>query len=126
MNIRVAHVKQLLKESNLDALLVSSVPNIFYLTNYHGFSYEEREAYLLICKNGQYIITDPRYSEAVKKKVADFQLMEISGGKTLSDILKELAKKHQIKKLGIEEDNLTVAEYKLISSAVNNLNHFTL
>lgn len=126
MNIRVAHVKQLLKESNLDALLVSSVPNIFYLTNYHGFSYEEREAYLLICKNGQYIITDPRYSEAVKKKVADFQLMEISGGKTLSDILKELAKKHQIKKLGIEEDDLRVSEYKLFSSYFNNLNHFTL
>ncbi len=104
---------QLLSDHNLDALLISSIANITYLTNYSGFSKIEREAYLLVTKRRSYLLTDGRYTEAVKN-IPGFTLIEISLTKPLITAFTELAKKHGIKKLGIEENNLTVAEYKRI------------
>lgn len=117
----------------LDAALVSSVPNITYLTTclparqgYSGFSSEEREAFLLITKNQQYIITDGRYSEAVHKTIKNFELIERTSDFPFEEILKDLAKKLKIKRVGFEENNITVSEHKLLSSCFNALNHFNI
>lgn len=67
MRDRLTRVHRKLQKQNLDALLVSSIPNITYLTGFSNFSIEEREAYLLITKTHAYIFTDPRYSKAVEK-----------------------------------------------------------
>ena len=48
MNPRLAKLKKLLAEKSLDAGLISSVPNIIYLTDFTHFSSEERDGYLLI------------------------------------------------------------------------------
>ncbi len=119
-------LKQILLKKKLDAILVSSVPNIVYLTGYSGFSKDEREAYLFICKNKQYIITDGRYSEAVRVHIPHFELIERTIHNTTDDIFKKLMKKHKIKRLGIEENNLTVSEYKKIKRCFNDLNHFSI
>ena len=58
MNTPLARLRELIKKNKLDAALISSHSNIVYLTNYSGFSKEEREAYLLITKNEQYILDD--------------------------------------------------------------------
>jgi Xaa-Pro aminopeptidase len=95
----------------VDALLISSVSHISYLTGFSNFSSEEREAFLLITKNKKYIFTDARYSEAVCN-IDGYELLEISSEQTMADHLKNLSKKHQIKNLGIEGDNLTVSEMR--------------
>lgn len=107
----LSKIRDLILEKKLDAILVSSVPNILYLTNYSGFSKEEREAFLLITKNSQYIITDSRYSETVKKIIPEYKLMEISPKLTFIDSFKLLIKKHNIKKMGFEGHDLTHLEY---------------
>jgi len=124
MDNRLTKATSLLQKNHLDAMLVSSIPNITYLTNYSGFSSIEREAYLLITKNNSYILTDGRYTEAVRD-VVGFTLLEISSTKPLKDLLLELATKHKIKRLGIEENNLTVSEYKMLKKHFNDLNHFS-
>ena len=68
----LAKLKTILNSKNLDAVLISSIPNIIYLTDFAGFSKDEREAFLLITKNSQYIFTDGRYSHAVKTLVKGF------------------------------------------------------
>ncbi|MCL5435099.1 MAG: aminopeptidase P family N-terminal domain-containing protein, partial [Patescibacteria group bacterium] len=50
-----------LENLSLDSLLITSPSNIFYLTNYEGFSNEEREAVILITKKNNYLLTDRRY-----------------------------------------------------------------
>ncbi len=112
---RLFQIKEKLKEQKLDALLVTSVPNIIYLTDFSAFSKDEREAFLLITKNKQYIFTDARYSEAVEVHVPHFKLMEITQAESLTKILQELLQKHTIKTLGFEEENLTVSEHKKFS-----------
>ena len=126
MTSRVSQLQNKLQLQNIDALLVSSAINIIYLTDFAGFSKDEREAFLLITKNSQYIITDARYTEAVRKHILDFTLIEKSSGNSFSDILCRVIKKHTIKTLGIEEDNLTIAECKKISSCLNVLKHLNI
>jgi len=111
MSPRLSKARAFLK-GGIDAILVSSVPNIIYLTEFSNFSKDEREAFLLFTKNSSYILTDGRYSEAVRKSVKKFKLIEISPTLSLKEAFLEIKNKHKILKVGIEENNLTVAEYK--------------
>ncbi len=113
---RIRKVKKLL-DKNFGAILVSSIPNIIYLTGFAGFSSEEREAYLLLTKNKNYIFTDGRYHEAVKK-INNFQLVEIFPGRSFEQGLKEIVANDKIKKLAIDENNIKVSEVLKIKKAV--------
>ena len=108
----------------LDAILISSISNIIYLTDYSGFSKEEREAYLLITKNKKYILTDGRYAQAVKTLIPDFKLIEISQKLSATEAFNKLRIKHKIKKLGIEENDLKVNEYKNLKIYSNDIHHY--
>lgn len=123
---KIDHFKKLLSEEKLDGVLVSSVFNITHLTGYSNFSSEEREAHILITKTSQFILTDGRYSEAVLKQVPEFGLVLISSEKPFIKHLESLVKKHKIKKLGIEEDDLRVSEHKRIKKVIKNLKHVDL
>ncbi len=110
---RIENLRKKLLKEKLDAVLVSSVSNIIYLSGFTNFSKNEREAYIFVGRDFAYIITDARYTEAVKEKVPHLTLFERSHEKPTKDLLKKHQK--EIKKLGIEEDDLTVAEYKVFS-----------
>lgn len=97
---------------DLDAVVISNTANIFYLTGYLNFSCEERECYLLITKSKQYLLTDGRYIEAVKKSVHHFKNIEITSTLSYQQVLNNLSKKHRIKTVGIEENDVRVEEYK--------------
>ncbi len=119
---RLEQIKEKIKKEKLDAVFISSVSNISYLTGYSNFSKEEREAYLIIGEDFQYIITDGRYTEAVKKKVPHFKLFERSHETPAENLFKSLKK--YIKSLGIEEDNLTVSEHRKIKKYFKQTKHF--
>lgn len=114
---RIQKVKKLLNK-NFDAILVSAVPNIIYLTGFAGFSSQEREAYLLLTKSGNYIFTDGRYFEAVRK-IKSFQLIESSSDKKFEDGLREIVAKEKIKKLVIDEGDIKVSELRKIRKATS-------
>lgn len=124
MNPRLLKLQQLLRNKKLDAILVSSIPNITYLTGFSNFSKDEREAFLLITKKSNYIFTDGRYSEAVEKYVKGFKLIEISSSFSLADVLAKFAIEKKLRKIGIEEDNLTVTEYKKFRKIFKKLVNF--
>ncbi|MBF8249405.1 MAG: hypothetical protein HW400_6 [Candidatus Levybacteria bacterium] len=119
-------IRELIKKNKLDAALISSVSNIIYLTNYSGFSKEEREVYLFITKNEQYILTDGRYATAVKTLIPDFELIEISPKNSIREILKNLQAKHKLKKIGFEGHNMTHLEHKKITQALGKIFHVDL
>lgn len=122
---RLAKLKSDLLKSRLDGLIVTSTSNITYLTGFANFSIVEREAFLLVSDEGDYVLTDGRYSEAVKKVIKHFKLIEISAG-SFEKIFKKLLGEHHISKVGIEEDNLTVLEYKKLASFCDQLKHFDI
>lgn len=118
---KILTIQDLIKENNLDALLISSVPLVTYFTNYPNFSIEEREAFLIITPKKNFILTDARYTQAIQKKVKNFDLVEVSSINPTKKILQELSTKLKIKSLGIEEDNITFTEYKLLKQLFKSL-----
>jgi Xaa-Pro aminopeptidase len=118
-------IKKQIENNKLDAVLISSVSNIISLTGYPGLTTDEREAFLLILKDSQYFITDSRSSGTVKKIVKDFELAEIAAYSPLQSVFKKLIDKHKIKTLGIEEENLTVSEFKSLRKLFKTINFET-
>lgn len=121
MKTNLLKLREKIKKEKIDGLIISSVANIIHLTGYSNFSIHEREAYLLITENRQFILTDGRYQEAVKKQIPDFELVEISSGNPFTKILEDLNKRVNILSLGFEENNLTVMEYNAIKKVVGKL-----
>lgn len=121
---RLKKVQHEIKSRGFDAALISDVANIIYLTNYTGFSLQEREAFLLITPHSQFIFTDGRYKEAVRKLIPGFELVEVKSGNKFSELLPAKVKRLKIKRLGIEENDLAVSEYKQIKKILNELSDF--
>lgn len=92
-----------LSQIGLDSFLVSSSLNIFYLTGYRGFSEEENEAILLVGKKKNYLITEARYTEEVKK-INGVDVKTVSKDKKFQDVLREISAKENLRKTGFEED----------------------
>lgn len=121
---RISKLRDRFLKEKIDAVLISSVANITYLTDYSNFSKEERESYIFIGKDFAYIITDARYSETIKRDVTHLKLFERGNSKSTESLFKK--HKKDIKVLGIEEDNLTVAEHKKIKKHFKKFRHFNL
>lgn len=111
-------LRNLLKENGLDAVLVSSYDNILYLTGFSAFSKEERDAYLLITKDSQYIFTNTLYTEAVKRQIQDFKLITVNRQQPMSGELKKLCRENQISTLGFEANDMTALEYTTLTKAL--------
>jgi Xaa-Pro aminopeptidase len=123
---RSTKLKNLLKENNIDAALISSLPNIVHLTNFSYFTDMEREGFLLITKTNRYIFTDGRYTHAVKKYIKDFEFLELKTSESLTNHLQQIFEKERIKILGIEEDDITVKEHNQLKKIAKIHKHFTL
>lgn len=99
-----------MKKDKLEGVIISSVPNIIYLTGYDNFSKEDRDAFIIVTGDKQYIVTHELYAEEVEVKVKDFKLLELKAEKRASQIIGELFRKGD--RLGIEEDDLSIGEYR--------------
>jgi Xaa-Pro aminopeptidase len=107
-------INTILADKKLDAILITTTSNIIYLSGYIGFSPIEREGYILVTKKSHHILTDGRYTNAIKNLSQHFEIHEISTQNTLTKILDNIISKNGVKILGFEADNLTVAEYMKI------------
>lgn len=116
MQDRLKKVRKLLSEQSLDAVLISSLPNIIYLSDYNGFVPDERDAYVVITRNEAYILTNLLYAEAMPKAVPHLKLIEITRDNPLKKAFADLISKHSLKSIGYEESNLTVQEFGQLNS----------
>ncbi|MCL5019344.1 MAG: aminopeptidase P family N-terminal domain-containing protein [Patescibacteria group bacterium] len=120
---RVEKVKGELKKAGLDAVFISTPATITYLTGYSNFPIAERDAFLLIAKEGNYLLTHSIYSAVLEGKIPGFQVVEVSRRQPPKKILLELLKR-KTAKLGIEENDLTAAEYKSLLKIFKNVKNF--
>ncbi len=118
-----------------DALLITNLTNIRYLTNFVGAAPEEREAYVMVARDEAFLFTNKLYLEQTKaigllncyivkllKSKKPLQIIEISRENPFAVGLAEVLKRSHLAKpqgetlkgirLGYEENDLTVAEYE--------------
>jgi Xaa-Pro aminopeptidase len=110
MENRLSRLRQLLLEKSIDAIFISDVSNIVYLTGYAGFTKIEREAYILVTNNEQFIFTDSRYAEAVAKTVKHMQLVETTNEHPFHQNLTNVMQTKKLNAVGFEDTNITVSE----------------
>ncbi|MBI2600606.1 aminopeptidase P family protein [Candidatus Daviesbacteria bacterium] len=130
---RIKKLQLDLAAQNFEAVLISSVAHIAYLTGYGNFSKEERDAYLFITQKEAFILTHSIYTEVIKSQVKHLTLVEISRREPVRKILVNLLKKSlsprkvgRNTRLGIEEDHLTVAEYRALQKEFRNIDNFDM
>jgi len=111
MKNRLSKLQASLQTNTSAAVLVSSVPNITYLTGFSGFSKEDRDAFLFITKEKPYLLTHGIYKEVAEKHIANFELMQITREDPPGKTIKKLIRKHAVTKLGYEHFDLKAAEY---------------
>lgn len=116
---RLTTLRLALQKNQLDAIFISAVSTITYLTHFSGFDNEDRNAFLLITKDAQYIFTHGIYTEAAKTHIPTFSLIDIARSQPMSSSLAQLIKKHEIKKIGFEGHDLTFAEYASLTKKID-------
>ena len=98
-------VKEAVARAGLDALLLMDDRDIYYAT---GFLPTDSAA--LITGGAAFLVTDSRYIEAAQKQAAPgVEVILTTRERPLMSILRELADKLGVEKLGAEEEKLSHA-----------------
>jgi Xaa-Pro aminopeptidase len=103
---RRERLRRLLKRSGADAILVTSVSNVTYLTGFTG-----DDSYLLVTRDGQILVTDSRYTIQLSEECPGLELevRQTGSGKTIVEATAKVAKRAKIAQLAIEANVMTVA-----------------
>ncbi len=104
-------LQEKLEKLEADAILVSSELNCRYLSDF-VFS----DGYLLIEREYAFLITDPRYVEAAKNTVENFEIL--CPNDTRIKAISELVSARKIRSLALEDESMSVAEHKRFSDAL--------
>jgi len=111
--VRNDKIKSKLEAEGLDALLVTSLPNIQYLSGFTGST-----AMVLVTRENCWFLTDFRYHERVGEEVWDgYTLIDNTGKKLTEEIIPNLADGAKLKKIGFESDYVTHATHANLAKA---------
>lgn len=112
---RVAKLKTRMESAGLDALLVTSLPNVFYLSGFTGST-----AMLVLTQNHNWFLTDFRYHEQFGSEVwPGWSLVDNTGKKLIDEVLPALADAPELKRMGFESNVLTHAVFAKLSADNN-------
>jgi len=100
---RRARAAELVRDKKLDAVLVTNLHNIRYLTGFTG----SNGAVLLRRDGSSTLFTDPRYTVQSKQQASC--AVKIAKGPLTKSILQEIAAK-RVSRVGFESDNMTVSQ----------------
>jgi Xaa-Pro aminopeptidase len=113
-------LRKLLNKAGVDTLLVTSFPNVTYLTGFTG-----DDSYLLVTKRGEVLISDSRYTTQLEEECPGLDLhIRITGESMLSATL-NVCKKAKISRLGIEGDSMTVGFHQRLADKAEKLEFVT-
>lgn len=115
-NQRIKDVRLLMREQEIEALLVTTPPNRRYLSGFSGSA-----GSLLITATHALIFTDFRYRVQVEREAPSFTLHEVSHTNTLSHIIPRMAAELGVQQIAFESQNMTVATHqRLVAEMARN------
>src|SRR5579863_53539 len=112
---RLSRARLAIKQSHLDALLVTHLPNIHYLCGFTG------SAGLLIINQDKdaTFFTDGRYTQQASKEVRGATVKIRSGKSTPAAALEWLANQKSVRRIGIDAIHMTVAERSAFAKSLS-------
>ena len=109
------HLKQIsarLKDFGLDAMLVNSDPGEFYAVGLRG------EGMAVVTPDAARYITDSRYIEVARETVTGAEVLMVDGGRNYTALVNEFLAANNIKKLGIEDGYMSLAQYTAFTKSI--------
>lgn len=103
LSLRIKSARHLLSEKKLDAVLISSQANRYYLTGWQG---DEESGFVLITTTNQFAITDSRYTEHAVLETKGFDVVEADQG--VGPAFRKIAKSSNLVRIGFESHHLSV------------------
>jgi Xaa-Pro aminopeptidase len=111
---RIKKIQQILEKENLDLLLITSLPNVRYLSGYSGTN-----GLILISPHESLFLTDFRYKEQVSEQVKYLKVVIAERELILSLPALSLLRPKRLK-LGFEQDHLTCGTYNKLKGLLPN------
>ena len=104
---RISAVRRYLKQLDLDAILITSIQNIRYLSGFTG-----SDGVVIVSSDSLWFLTDSRYRTQAGEEVSGFTLVEYS--RKLEQCA-ELLQEHDFVRIGFEGSSLTVTQHALLT-----------
>jgi Xaa-Pro aminopeptidase len=98
-------LRKLMKQAGVPTLLVTSFPNVTYLTGFTG-----DDSYLLVTHDDEIFITDPRYTEQAGDECPELKMCVRKPGVTVTEVVVLACRRAKVGVLGIEGDSMTVSQ----------------
>jgi Xaa-Pro aminopeptidase len=103
-------LRKLLKKTDAEALLVTSEPNVTYLTGFTGDS-----SYLLVMHDHEIIISDGRYDTQIEQECPGLEMSIRAAGVLIHQQTIKLLRAAKIARLAIEAESMSVANRERIA-----------
>lgn len=106
----------LLKENDLDAIFLTDYFNKRYFTGFTGTTGQA-----LATKDEKYFYSDFRYAEQATEQTMPYGFKFVKIGRRAIDQIKDHIKKHNIKKLGFDDNSMPYSEYVMYQKEFENV-----
>ena len=104
---RIAALRDSLTEAHVDALVITSLPNVRYLTGFSGSS-----ALLLVTERDLHLVTDFRYDTQVRDEVGDLATIRIEAQSLWTGLWNVMAAVPAIEIVGFESAHLLHRDFQ--------------
>ncbi len=114
METAVTKIRQALKNYPIDAVMLTSSQNRFYVT---GF--DSSAGLAIITPKTAVFATDFRYFEDAVQKIHGFTVVKVGDGRTYLNVIGDIINSENITRLGFEDRSMTYAEYVQRKNAID-------
>lgn len=104
MNTRITRLQHLIKEHELDALLVTSPYNLRYVAHFTGTT-----GLAVITPTDLFFVTDARYTQQAKREAAEYTVIQNNG--PIFDEVAKLVVDQNIQTIGFEQEFVSYAQF---------------
>ena len=110
----ITKIQELVRTSELDALLVTS-----YVNRNYALGFPSSAGAAVITPEGAWFFVDSRYIEAAKAAIPNAAVTLVDGANTYEALIDEVCVSSKISRLGFEGDSLTYSEYARYSEKLS-------
>ncbi len=116
MSTRIKNLQKEIQDLNLDAFFITNTTNVYYFTNFFSRS----AAYLLVFPEDTPIMIVPELEyEEVMNNVKNTEVIKLDKSNKLIELIGQKLKQRKIKKLGFEDNSMSVKSYFEITEKIN-------
>src|SRR5688572_4540164 len=101
---RRKRLRELIRQADVEALLVTNFKNVTYLTGFTG-----DDSYLLVTLNDELLVTDPRYTTQLEEECPGLPLEVRVPGVQMPEAVNKVIEAAKLAQLGLEGSSATLS-----------------